>query len=233
MQPSGLHRRQPAPTFVNHTPKTFEITAPGSPSQSPEMFGPAGMAVGAGPFYTNAIMGQAPSATTAAFDERDSVRKASGTIIREDFSIRIEEEYPRRQQQQLDSGIELSSPDSWSLNFAYTDQAPYCSSDSRDGDTKMMTQQSLPRLPRENKSYDLAYFLRTTGPTAPHRRPSKVGHPRRSVAAPKKALRFLKLGQRRPSSSIVTAHDKSVICDGSYWSSIVADRTLQAEWRPP
>ncbi|KAK4548282.1 hypothetical protein LTR36_010152 [Oleoguttula mirabilis] len=165
MQLSGLHRRHPAPAFINHTPKEFEIT-PLSPSQSPEMFGHTGLAVGAGPLYTNAIMGQAPSAV-----ERENLRKASSTILRED-SIHIEEE----------SG-EASRPDSWSMHYDCTNQAPI-----------------------KAASHDLAFFLRTTGPTASHRRPSKNEHPRRALA--ENALRFLKKAQKRPTTPVITAHDK-------------------------
>lgn len=186
MQLSGLHRRHPAPTFINHTPKEFEST-PLSPSQSPEMFGPTGIAVGAGPLYTNAIMGQAPSAI-----ERENLRKASSTILRED-SILIEEEPG-----------EVSRPDSWSMHYSCSNQAPYVSGK----DDNMLTQTSFLTLPRDNASHDLAFFLKTTGPTAPHRRPSKIEHPRRAVVTPKNALRFLKIAPRRPPTPVVTAHDK-------------------------
>ncbi|KAK5115390.1 hypothetical protein LTR85_009850 [Meristemomyces frigidus] len=169
------------------------------------MFGHTGMAVGAGPLYTNAIMGQAPSAV-----ERENIRKASSSILRED-SILIEEE----------SG-EASRPDSWSMHYSCSNQAPYASSK----DDIMMTQTSFLTLPRDNASHDLAFFLRTTGPTAPHRRPSKIEHPRRAVAAPKHALRFLKIPQRRATTPIVTAHDKlnGVLRDeGGLLSNIVEE----------
>ncbi|KAK5131736.1 hypothetical protein LTR08_000625 [Meristemomyces frigidus] len=188
MQLSGGYRRHPAPAFVDHTPKEFEIT-PFSPPPTPEMFGPTGMAVGAGPLYTNAVMGQVPSAV-----ERENFRKASSTILRED-SILVEEEPG-----------EGSQPDWWSLHCDDTTSAPY----SSDKDERMMTQTSLLNLPRDNASHDLAFFLRTTGPTAPHRRPSKpskIDQPRRAVAAPKNALRFLKI-PRRPTTPVVAAHDE-------------------------
>lgn len=188
MHLSGLHRRHPAPSFVDHTPREFEITSL-SPSQSPEMFASASMAVGAGPLFTNAIMGQTPSAA-----EREELRKASSTILRED-SIRIEEE-----------PADFSRPDSWSMHCVYTNQAPY----SMCKDDDMMTATSHLHLPKENPSADLAFFLRTTGPAAPHRRPSKIEHPRKAVAAPKKALSLLRIRQRRPNASAGKAHDRSV-----------------------
>lgn len=189
MQLSGLHRRHPVPTFINHIPKEFEIT-PLSPSQSPEMFGPTGIAVAAGPLYTNAIMGQAPSAV-----ERENIRKASSTIFRED-SILVEEE-----------SIDVSRPDSFSIHCDYTDQAPY----STDRDDEMMTSTSHLRLPKDNASHDLAFFLRTTGPSAPHRRPSKIDHPKRAVAVPKNAFKFFRRQKR--SDTWTGSQDKSVTVD--------------------
>ena len=140
------------------------------------------MAIGAGPLYVNAVMGQAPSAS-----QRDHVRKTSLQITaRHDIDIEESEQQPSR-------------PDSWSMHFDRTDQAPYSSAGATDD---MMTQTSLLNLPKENPSRDLAFFLRTTGPTAPHRRPSKIEqHPRRN-ATPKNALRFLRLGHKRSQTPV-------------------------------
>lgn len=139
------------------------------------------MAIGAGPLYVNAVMGEAPSAS-----QRDCVRETTLRITaRHDIDVE-ESEQPSR-------------PDSWSMHYDRTDQAPY-SPTELDSST-MMTQASLLTLPKDNPSRDLALFLRMTGPTAPHRRPSKIEqHPRRGVSAPKNALRFLKLGRKRPQT---------------------------------
>lgn len=191
MQLSGLHRRHPAPAFINHTPKDFEITSL-DPSLSSELFfaGPTGMAVGAAPFYTEDNMGQAPSAV-----EREALRKASSTILREDSIVQTEE----------DCGS-YSRPDSWSMHHTCTNQAPY-SDPTKD---MMMTQESLLRASKANTSHDLAYFLRTTGPTAPHRRPSKLSHSKRGAATSKQPFRFLKMVPRRPTDPVVRAHDRFV-----------------------
>ena len=67
-----------------------------------------------------------------------------------------------------------------------TDQAPYA----------MNTPETILRLPKSNPSHDLCFFLRSTGPTAPHRRPSML-----SAAEPEKTsssrdkFRFRKLRQ--------------------------------------
>jgi hypothetical protein len=148
-------------------------------------------ALGAGPLYTNTVMGQAPSA-----QQREDVRKASSTILRQD-SIKVElsdDIHPPFAEQE-------SRPDS--LHYARTDQPPYLKSV---GD-KMMTQTSLLHLPKTNASHDLAYFLRTTGPNAPDRRPKKANdHPRRATSASKNVLKWLKVGQRRPLASVEAAH---------------------------
>jgi hypothetical protein len=148
-------------------------------------------ALGAGPLYTNAVMGTAPSA-----QQREDVRKASSTILRQD-SIKVElshEIHPPFVEQE-------SRPDS--LHYARTDQPPYVKS----VDDKMMTQTSLLHLPKANASHDLAYFLKTTGPNAPNRRPKKVDdHPRRAMSASKNVLKWLKVGQRRPFASVEAAH---------------------------
>lgn len=191
MQLAGLHRRPPAraPGFVNHTPKEFEITTC-SPSQSPETAEGSSMAFGAGSPYTNFAMGQGGSVVG-----QDNIRKASSSILRED-SIQIEEEFSN-----------ASRPDSWSLHCDRTDQAPYFHDSHKD--SRMNTSLSINRLPKDNASHDLAFFLRTTGPSAPHRRPSKAEHPGRA-AAPKNAFRFLKR-QKRSGASPPATYDRFVV----------------------
>lgn len=203
MQLSGVPRRNPGPSFTNHTPRAWEITAM-NPSQFPtssEMFGPTGMTVG-----STSIMGQGSSKT-----ERGHIRDDSSTIFRQN-SI-----------QQTEEGSQYTLPlfeteDSSSSHYHYTSQPHYNDSiDTRtiDGiandNDKMMTQTSLSRLPRENASHDLAFFLRTTGPTAPHRKPSVIDNPRRTVNAPTK-LRFFNLGggPRKQVSPAQAAHERFV-----------------------
>ncbi|KAH9841320.1 hypothetical protein Tdes44962_MAKER07769 [Teratosphaeria destructans] len=63
-------------------------------------------------------------------------------------------------------------------------------------------------MPRSAQTYDLAFFLRTTGPPAPHRRPSKLGSQARSPTGPKKkALRLFGIG-KRTTTPVVAAHDR-------------------------
>ncbi len=210
MQLSGLHRRHPtAPSFVNHTPRHFEITAPSPPAQFPEMFGQRcdGKSLALGPAYKKeTAMGQATSGV-----ERESSSSEPGhhqpsitTIVREDSIQQIDEE-------PSSPCCTQSRPDScWSIHCDRTDQAPYALGKHAG---EMMTSTSLLGLPRKNPSADLAFFLQTTGPVAPHRRPSKAEHRLRSgVATPtKKALHFLKLRPRRAKKTFVTPYDRLVV----------------------
>lgn len=66
----------------------------------------------------------------------------------------------------------------------------------------MNTEQGLLRLPAMFESDDLAFFLRTTGPTAPHRRPSKVSQNARTAAVSRHAFHFLKRRRRRPQKDV-------------------------------
>lgn len=143
------------------------------------------MALGAGPLYVNAVMGQAPLNA-----RRDNARKTSLQITAR-HDIEIEE------------STQPSRPDSWSMHYDRTDQAPY-SSCIRDN---MMTQTSLLKLPKENPSRELAFFLRTTGPTAPHRLPSKIG---RQPRASRNALRILGLGHKRSTTPFFPPKEESV-----------------------
>ncbi|KAM0712206.1 hypothetical protein Q7P37_011300 [Cladosporium fusiforme] len=190
------HRRAAALAFLDHTPREFEITAPVSSSRPSDTFAdPADMgmgiaALGAGPLYTNAIMGQTPSA-----QQREQVRKASSTILRED-SIKVE----CSDDAHAPFGEQESRPDS--LHYSRMDQLPYARSTD-----KIMTPKSRLSLRKEFASHDLAFFLKTTGPNPPSRRPRKVeDHPRRAVSASKNVLKWLKVGQRRPSASVTEAH---------------------------
>ncbi|KAF2722194.1 hypothetical protein K431DRAFT_57476 [Polychaeton citri CBS 116435] len=213
--PGDLHRRHPTPFFANHTPRHLEIIGTRSPSQSaPEMYGPSGMAIDAGPFHPHASMGQASSAEQrrhqeqhqqqqhrqcqdhqdlAAVGAHASNKSCGGNILRQQ-SIRIEESpvHPV-----------TPSPDSWSMHCACTNQAPYSSSTPPLKASNMMTQTSILQLPKGNASHDLAFFLRTTGPTAAHRKPSKLEDQKRS--APRNALRFFKVGHKRSVAQVEDA----------------------------
>lgn len=175
MQPSDLHhRKRQATAFVRRTSRDFNIPPPDSSNFGIRMVNQPAMAFGAGPLYTNAIMGQGPSAA-----EREHARKASSTIFRED-SILVEE------------SENVSRPDSWSLHFDCTDQPPYSNTEKEDLESR------TEKNPAEssNCTYELSHFLRSTGPVPPHRQPSKIENPSRATARRKKAIRFLKLGQQ-------------------------------------
>ncbi|KAK4508780.1 hypothetical protein PRZ48_002519 [Zasmidium cellare] len=167
------------------------------------MFGaPTGMTIGAEPGYCHVNMGQAPSSTSSSHDKIRS-KASSSTILREDS---IQQRFETASTVTGDWSVPLSREDSWSMNYDCTTQAPYSNHPAR-RDDEMITQSSLVNLPHNAKSYDLAFFLRTTGPTAPHRRPSKVEPPKRSVSG-KNAFRFLKRGPKRDVTPAQSASDR-------------------------
>ncbi|KAK0889641.1 hypothetical protein LTR91_026398 [Friedmanniomyces endolithicus] len=178
-----------------------------------------GKSLALGPAYEKEIaMGQATSGV-----ERESSSSEPGhhqpsitTIVREDSIQQIDEE-------PSSPCCTQSRPDScWSIHCDRTDQAPYALGKHAG---EMMTSTSLLGLPRKNPSADLAFFLQTTGPVAPHRRPSKAEHrPRSGVATPtKKALHFLKLRPRRAKKTFVTPYDRPDILESSISISIEDD----------
>lgn len=203
MQLSVVPRRNPGPAFTNHTPRAWEITAV-DPSQFPtssNVFGPTEMTAG-----STSMMGQGPSRA-----DRNDTRDVSSTIFRQDSIQQTEEE---RHYTSLPFGTDFSYP----VHYSHTSEGLNCSSiegssthDASIDNDKMMTQTSLSRLPRENASHDLAFFLRTTGPTAPQGKPSRVDHPRRALSAPKK-LRFFNLGggSHRLVTPAQAAHERFV-----------------------
>ena len=187
MQLSGLHhqnRQATAPTDI--TTRDCEITKLNSFLFDPGVINNTAMAFGAGPLYTNAIMGQTPSAA-----EREQARKASSTILRED-SIRVEE------------SDNVSLPDSWSMHFDDTNQAPYSTVDKEPTGART----DLHWTTRHGSMRPLVNFLRDTGPVPPHRQPSKIEHPSRTVARKKKAMQFFKLRQQNVRGVNATEHEQ-------------------------
>ncbi|KAK0788680.1 hypothetical protein LTR75_012523 [Friedmanniomyces endolithicus] len=139
-------------------------------------------------------------ATSGVCRRSSNCRQPSVTIVQED-SIQIEKEAS------VDC-VQSRQDSCWSLHCDRTDQAPYTLS-KHAGET--MTSTTLLGLPRENPSADLAFFFRTTGPVAPHRRPGKAEHrPSSGVVIPaKKALHFLKLWPGQSKKKFVAPYDRS------------------------
>lgn len=217
---AALQHRRPAPSFANHTPRQWEITAVCSSQSLPysdDMFGlgpGAGMTIGgAGPLNTEATtMGQAHSAAAEAKSEK--LRKGSSTTILREDSVQQTFEDSHCHSPATENTPALSrSNSSWSMHYDCADQLPYSTADSVAGCSsvdKMNTQTSLARLPKDNPSHDLAWFLKNTAPPAPHRKPSRADHPRTAVSG-KNALRLFRNGsgqQKKHRLSIQTAHDR-------------------------
>ncbi|KAM3415533.1 hypothetical protein BST61_g9054 [Cercospora zeina] len=166
---------------------------------------------GAGPPYTEAsTMGQAPSAP-ASIAKSDHLRTASSSAILREDSIQQTFEDSQCPSPATGHTPARSEADSWSMHYDCTTQAPYSSAGpGRAPSTwdRMNTQTSLTRLPKDNPSHDLAYFLKSTGPPPAHRKP------RRAVSG-RTALRLFRSGSgnqgKQRNSLIQGAPDRQVI----------------------
>jgi len=139
------------------------------------MVGTSILSMGAGPSYTNAFLGQSPSGL-----ERDQVRKKSFNILRQDDIV-------------IEKSDAASPPESCSLHYDRTDQAPY----SLDGEARMSVEGTSSHGTHKFDSEKLIEFLRITGPKAAHRRPRRLKQVEGDLSARKRALRFFGLTQRK------------------------------------
>lgn len=176
MHLSAIPRRRPVPPFINHTPKAYEFHKAGKLHQSSAMFGPTGMVV--------PVMLPAPSAKPVKPDVPESERSSTGDSV----------SHASSQADAQSSGG--TRPTSSEVDHNEEARSPFVD--------KMMTQTNLLVLPPSNPSYQMAYFLKTTGP---------VKEP--PVRAPKSkrissAMRIFKNSSRRPSESTTAAHMRFV-----------------------
>ncbi|WPG97554.1 Hypothetical protein R9X50_00033100 [Acrodontium crateriforme] len=194
MHLSEAPRRNPMRSFVNHMPRDIEMNA-NKPSRSSGMpLSSFSMAYGAVPRFTNANMEQ----TFSEIQREGPFRKVGNAFSRAE-SFDVEEERSGQ-----------SRPDSpWSIHCSRTDQAPFTLHIAGEDD-KTMAQNSLLTLSKSHASHDLAFFLRTTGPTASHRRPSKLKHQWRGTSGTKQALKRLKLRHKKRLDPVMTAHKRCV-----------------------
>ncbi|KAI4718528.1 hypothetical protein E4T48_05210 [Aureobasidium sp. EXF-10727] len=174
MHLSAISRRRPVPPFANHTPRAFEFQKVGSLHQSSAMFGPTGMAV--------PVMLPASSAKPAIPDVPASERSSTGDSL-----------------SHVSSRTDVKSQRETRPTFSEVGPGE----DSRDPFVdKMMTQTNLLVLPPSNPSYQMAYFLKTTGPAQDP--PAKEARSKRISSA----MRIFKPSGRRPSDSAMAAHMK-------------------------
>ncbi|THX79274.1 hypothetical protein D6D04_05285 [Aureobasidium pullulans] len=175
MHISAIPRRRPVPPFANHTPRAFEFQKTGKLHQTSAMFGPTGMAV---PVMLPA--GPAPSAKPAKPDVSASERSSTGGSVSYASSradVRSQDE---------------SRPTSSELVAGEDSRNPFVD--------RMMTQTNLLVLPPSNPSYQMAYFLKTTGPV---KEPPVKGARSKRISS---AMRIFKGSSRRPSESLTAAH---------------------------
>lgn len=189
MHLSATRRCRPVPSFTNHTPRLFEV--PGAeedePLQSPPaMFGPMGMAVGSVvlPSATEPSPTSHPLSSVSKANETNHTNNSSHKNSSVDAS-------------HIANAHEILRTDS--ITVSVSESTAAVTNDN------MMTGTNLLVLPRANPSYDMAFFLKTTGPAQP-RSPNKGGSPKRMASVPKSPLRFLK--RRRPSENLTRTHER-------------------------
>ena len=169
--------------FSNHTPRAFEVRAARRHQADSIMFGPTGMAVG--PFITPTV------GTTYAPRRTKSTSKPNTDSHTK--SIDTAAERVRSDSVVAPAPLEIPrSPD-----------IP-----TTEPDNKMMTQTNLLVLPSSNPSYQMAYFLKTTGPLAENQ--AQEIKAKRVSSMPKSALRMFKSKDRRSSKSLAIAHQRFV-----------------------
>lgn len=164
-----------------------------SPPPALGMFGLSSPAVPftAGPSFQQVVMGQIASASSIAESEKP-LRARSPPLQKLVSST----------SSQLSGDADESDQDLSSKSYI-----DYGASLARTKRKKMMTQSSLLSLPKNNASHDLAFFLRTTGPTASIRKESQT-LPGRAASASRNAFRFLRAGSKRHASDVQDAHKK-------------------------
>ncbi|KAI5246769.1 hypothetical protein E4T42_06195 [Aureobasidium subglaciale] len=172
MHLSAIPRRRPVPPFINHTPRAFGLQKLGQSHQFSVMFGPTGMAV---PVLLPALPAKPARPDVAASGRSSTGGSLSYASSQADVKI---------QKDALPASSETAS--------AEDNRSPFVD--------RMMTQTNLLVLPPSNPSYQMAYFLKTTGP---------VKEPLAKKARSKRissAMRIFKTSNNRPSESLTAAH---------------------------
>lgn len=170
---AGRHRLPGPPGYkpANHTPRAFEVQALSHYEQQPHptMFCPTGMAVG--PVYLSSSTSQPPHQSKYASP-------------REALSDNTCPNHPTEPMRIAEAS--LTTPTS----------SPDGKLERVEGD-KMMTQTNLLVLPSSNPSYQMAYFLKTTGPSPEP--PSKANKTGRVSSMPRNAFRLFRSKDRKQS----------------------------------
>lgn len=184
MHLSGVPRRRSVAPFSNHTPRPFEVQGSGAARPSSKMFGPAGIT--ADPASVRTPAQQVSSAQTASVTSSSapsSGRWSDLIDVHKDTAAALRDGSPPSDL----SGSPIHAPG----------QEPFLD--------KMMTQTNLLILPPSNPSYQMAYFLKTTGPV--EGKATKPMKPKRISSA----MRLFKQNSHRhPPEGLAAAHNKYV-----------------------
>lgn len=171
-------RRRVAPPFANHTPRPFELHQ-SPPQHTSAMFGPTGMALGP------VLIQHPPQPLSTSHESNNSVSSTSDSA-QQDGSTSSRRDGSQNERVSCPTSPETSASPRESNAFI----------------DDMMTQTNLLVLPQSNPSYQMAYFLKTTGPSE---------EPSRRSARPNmisSAMRMLKPGKCKLPEALATAHQR-------------------------
>jgi hypothetical protein len=176
-------RRRPVAPFTNHTPRAHEFQKTGSPRQCPAMFGPTGMVVPMMLPPATSSSNSAPPKVPAS--EKSSTGGSAASYASSQAEVKSQEDDSR----QTSSELTVSEGDG---------KSPFVD--------KMMTQTNLLVLPPSNPSYQMAYFLKTTGPV---KEPTVKSARSKRISS---AMRMFKnsSSSRYPTKSLASAHMRLV-----------------------
>lgn len=174
----GVPCRRPTHLFTNHTLRLYEVQDSETlRSPPPAMFGPTGMLVG-------------PDLVPRVAQTKSEAPACKSSLV-EDRPCQASVDSEKCAQSQ-----DESSPTSSELSAQAAPRVPFLDD--------MMTQTNMLVLPPSNPSYQMAYFLKTTGPVA--ELPSKPARGKRISLA----MRLFKSSNRRPSENLSTAQKRCV-----------------------
>lgn len=197
MHASGTPRRKGAHRFSNHTPRPHEVQDPGHSRPFSAMFGPTGMAVGPVlvPLTAPTISETPIPAKAQSRRPADDTSSSDKQLIHRGslMALSQREDAITTSSQQESASRLLSSGLAVAQQQACSHEEPFLD--------KMMTQTNLLVLPPSNPSYQMAYFLKTTGPS-----PEPLHKPRGKRIS--SAMRLFRSNNRRHSANLTAAHQR-------------------------
>lgn len=182
MQQTAVRPHYCIPLFSDGTQRDFELQSTLTSQVCHSMFGPTGMAVGPFVMPTSVV----PGPDHKIHDLQSKRAEKAQALADSDNSMKDPALTAHAQEHFSPTSLQLSD-----------EQIP------TDG---AMTHIDLRILPPSNASYQMAYFLKTTGPPADSS--TKSEKPKRKPSTPRGPFSFFKSKEKRAAKPQVEAHDK-------------------------